>query len=426
MVSKISVLGSCASRDIFNSDINPNYKDYFKLVAASERCSIISIMANPIKIENFDLIKAYQGQRLDYYGTKCIERDLSKEFLLELKNNEIDYLIIDNLFEAKFGILCFDNKIITNNSWDLHGTEFYKNLNDFKTLSMSIDSKKYLKLYKKNFNLFYDYITNECEIKLILNKACDNDKYLDNDGLIKTKETEFCNEYNRYTYELNKLIENHFDVDAIELNILNYPNDVNHKWGSGTSHYIPEYYQDFTKKLNFIIQNNDYQEKLNMELQNKKQEIMSMQKNQILVNTILNGNLRHYFSSRIDVKYWGESDNKIELLSVSDNDANLSFPDWFRDADGQGVIIESTKGELDLKIKCKGNGKLNIRLRAIDVKYENESKPIFTEFISLECNGKQMLNEKKLVSHDDFYQCDLNVNDGDIMFIHVEWMPFKT
>lgn len=425
MVAKFSVLGSCASRDVFNSDINPNYKDYFKIVTASERCSIISLMSNPIRLENHDSIKVYQGQRLDYFGTKCIERDLSKELLSELKNNEIDYLLIDNLFEAKFGILCFGNEIMTNNTWDLPLTEFYKNLNNFKKMSMAIDSKKYLNLYKKNFHLFYDYVTNECNIKLILNKACDNDKYLDNDRLIKTKKTEFCNEYNRYTYELNKIIENNFDVDVIELNILNYPNDVNHKWGSGTSHFIPEYYQDFTKKLNKIIQNNTHQEKLNTELLNQKKEIVLLQKRHTLPNSNSNEDLKHYFTSRVDIKNRSELNNKIEFLSISDNDAILSFPEWFRDDEGQGAVIQSEKGKLDLKIKCVGEGKLDIKLRGVDVKYKNESKPIFIEYTSLECNGKQMLNEKKLVSHDDFYQCDLKVNNEDIMFIHIEWLPFK-
>lgn len=426
MVSKIAVFGSCASRDVFNSEINPNYKDYFKIVTAAERISMISLMAKPIQIDNPDLIKSYENGQLRYFGSKCIEMDFSKTFLLDLKNNTINYLILDNLFESRFGIINFEDKIITNNFWDLYDTQFYKSLENFKVLSMATNPKEYLKLYKKNFNLFYEYINNECgDIKLILNKACDTDKYLDNDGSIKIRETEYCNEHNQYTYKFNRFIEDNFDVDTIELNIMNYPNDVNHKWGPGTSHYVPEYYKDFTKKLNKIIQNNKQQEKIFAELLNKNEEIFNMQMNNASKDSILKRNLRHYFSSRIDIKNWGDYNNKVEFLSISDNDATLAFPNWFKDNDGEGAVVESTKGRIDLKVKCIGNGALNIRLRGVNAKYKNKHKPVFIKFTSLECNGEQILNEEKLVSHDDFYQSDINVSDGDIMFITVEWSPFK-
>lgn len=425
MVSKIAVLGSCASRDVFNSDINPNYKNYFEIVTAAERISIISLMAKPIQIDNLELIKSYKEGNLNFFGSKCIQMDFSKSFLSDLNNNDIEYLILDNLFESRFGIICYEDNIITNNSWDLHHTEFYKNLKNFKTLSMSNDSKKYLKLYKKNFNLFYDYINNECDnIKIILNKSCDTDKYLDYDGLIKIRETEYCNEHNPHTYKLNQFIEDNFDVEVIELNIVNYPNDANHKWGTGTSHFISNYYQDFTKKLNKIIQNTKQKYKLNKELLSKREEIYTLRREFALKNSLLNSELKRYFSSRIDIKNWGTPNNKIEFLSISDNKAKLTFPNWFKDSEGEGAILESMKGELYLKIKCIGEGKLNIRLRGIDVKYKNKQKPVFIKFTSLECNGKQMLNEEKLVCHDEFYQCDIDVGDKDIMFIHVEWLPF--
>lgn len=426
MVSKIAVLGSCASRDNFNSDINPNYKQYFKIVTSAERISIISLMANPIQVNDPKLIKSYEGEHLNYFGSKCIEMDFSKSFLLDLKNNEIDYLIIDNLFESRFGVIIYDNNIITNNSWDLYNTKFYKNLENFETLNISNNPDEYLKLYKNNFNLFYDYITNECDIKLILNKACDTDRYLESDGLIKIRETEYCNEHNPHTYKLNQYIEDNFDVDVIELNIINYPNDVNHKWGHGTSHYVPEYYKDFTKKLNKIIKFNNYQQKMNNELLNKKHEIENIEKYYTLKNSILNNGMKHYITSRIELKNWGEKNNKIEFLSISDDNINLDFPNWFKNDEGEGAVLHSTNNKLDLKVKCKGDGKLNIRLRGINAKYKNKHKPIFIEFTSLLCNGKQLLNEAKLVSYDEYCQYDIDINDNDIIFIHTEWTHFKT
>ncbi|MBE6509619.1 MAG: hypothetical protein E7Z77_09465 [Methanobrevibacter sp.] len=153
-----------------------------------------------------------------------------------MARSHIDYLILDNIFEAKFDILCFENNIVTNNYWNLHNTPFYKNLNEFTTLSMASNSKKYLKLYKKNFDLFYNFL-NENGIRLILNKACFDDKLWDEDGSIKLIESKYCFEFNKYIYELNKVIEDNYDVDIIELNLLNYPNDINH-FGVGEHHII--------------------------------------------------------------------------------------------------------------------------------------------------------------------------------------------
>ena len=279
MISKIAVLGGCATRDVFNSKINQNYKQYFKIVSSLERSSIISLMDKPIYIENENIINSYNNHDLDNFGTKCLKRDFSKEFLLELKNNKIDYLIIDNLFEARFGILCYENHIITNNTWNLPSTSFYKSLKDYKTISITDNPKKYLKLYKKNFSLFYDYIKNECnDIKIILNRVCGNDKYLDYDGTLKAKYEDYCNKINPGIYRLNRCIEDNFEIDVIELNMLNYPNDSNHIWGSGSAHFIPEYYEDFTKKLNKIIKKDNYINNLNEVIQKQHKEIENYKK----------------------------------------------------------------------------------------------------------------------------------------------------
>ena len=40
--------------------------------------------------------------------------------------NKIDYLIIDNYFEVRMGILYINNNIITNNVWHLPKTNYMK------------------------------------------------------------------------------------------------------------------------------------------------------------------------------------------------------------------------------------------------------------------------------------------------------------
>lgn len=146
----------------------------------------------------------------------------------------------------------------------------------------------------------------------------------------------------------------------------------------------------------------------------------------IKINSIVLNDLIHYIIARIDIKNRGTHTNKTEVLFISDENAMLSFPEWFKNEEGTGVVIESSKGKLDLKIKCINEGNLNLTLRGIDAKDSNGTRlPIFIEFNRVIVNGKQLITENKLVSHDNPYQCNFKVEDGDIVFIHTEWEPFK-
>lgn len=144
------------------------------------------------------------------------------------------------------------------------------------------------------------------------------------------------------------------------------------------------------------------------------------------MNTIVLNDLIHYLTARIDIKNSGKNHNKMEFLFISDDDSTLSFPKWFDNEDGTGAVIESSKGKLDLKVKCINEGNLNLILRGIDARDSNGTRiPIFIEFNKVIVNGKQLITEKKLVSHDNLYQCNFEVGDRDIIFIHIEWGPFK-
>ena len=136
--------------------------------------------------------------------------------------------------------------------------------------------------------------------------------------------------------------------------------------------------------------------------------------------------LIQYLTARIDIKNSGKQHNKIKFLFISDENSLLYFPEWLKNEDGVGAVIESSKGNLDLKIKCINEGNLNLQLRGIDAKDSKGTRlPIFIEFTRVIVNGKHLITENKVVSHDNLYQCNFKVEDGDIIFIHIEWVPFK-
>lgn len=250
MVFTVGVFGSSVSRDLFNSQIVPNYKTFFQIISYSQRTSIISLMQNNIKFDEKDII--FEN---DYNNS--IRYDLSKCWLSEIANNPPDYIIMDVIYELIFGILILDDgNIITNNYWDLPKTKFYETIKDKSTaLTIIEDSKTYFKLYEESIDLFFNFLKNNCQSsKIILNSARYATKILKKD---KTIVDESGNSYllnvNSYIEDLELYIENNYDVEIMYFG-RDYLADESHIWGSGRTHYEKSYYSDKFNQLKHIVE----------------------------------------------------------------------------------------------------------------------------------------------------------------------------
>lgn len=244
MVFNIAVFGSCVSRDIFYSQINPNYKDYFNVVLSSQRESLISLMQKPVKFNIKDL-KIQPKTQVNNSRTRFLKEDLNKSFLNGL-NSEIDILILDNYFEFRFGILNIDNNhIITNNDWDLPETDFYKNLKIKNPLNISADTDEYLSLWTENVDLFFNYLNTHCpKTKIVLNSARLGYNLLKKDKTVECRKDFKINskESNKYIKIFDKYIAKNYDVKVLKFNkkvLL----DENHIWGIGQVHYENSFYE---------------------------------------------------------------------------------------------------------------------------------------------------------------------------------------
>ena len=132
--------------------------------------------------------------------------------------------------------------------------------------------------------------------------------------------------------------------------------------------------------------------------------------------------LTKYITSRIDIKSFGK-DNKIEILYNSDSLSSVNRPRWFKNNAGEGVVIESDKGSIDLEIKTINEGKLKIWFRGIDYRDNNNKRfPIYINYIRSTINGEEIL-KNKLLWHDEPLIFDKKVMDCEIIKIHAEWEP---
>lgn len=127
--------------------------------------------------------------------------------------------------------------------------------------------------------------------------------------------------------------------------------------------------------------------------------------------------------ARVDMKNFGVGTNDIVILKNSDINSKITFPKWFNNEKGKGKIIESKKGEINLKLKIVNNGRLRLVLRSIDLRdYGLES---YVDYTSLIINGDEyLLNNHNVFTHDEPFVFNKQVKDSQIFDIHITWMTY--
>lgn len=132
-----------------------------------------------------------------------------------------------------------------------------------------------------------------------------------------------------------------------------------------------------------------------------------------------------YFTSRIHLKVFGKS-NDLVFLENSDANSFIDTPLWFQ-ADGTGYIVYSRKGTLDLKIKFINDSKFRISLLGLDARDKKNSRiPIYITYTKFSINGKTVFDQKLDTCHDKRYEYFRDVENNEILDIHLEWEPFST
>lgn len=143
--SKIVILGSCVSRDIFNIDKELTVDEYFP------RTTLASLFGERYNIRLEDIISEHP------YRSKCIFRDLTNAFLdYDFTNS---YIILD-FIDERLDLLKKDGKIIGTASWEYSISNLPKKLIGIEKCKNSFEE------WKKGCNHLIDF----CIEKGILNR----------------------------------------------------------------------------------------------------------------------------------------------------------------------------------------------------------------------------------------------------------------
>lgn len=267
-VINIGVLGSCVSRMVFNSTINKTYKNFFNVEIDFQRCLFPSLIQDPVKFTEED-ITVYPLEKDNLVKRFFVRNDLNKSFFEELKNKNIEYLLIDLQLEAQCGILFGttqydENVTITYNTSDLLEMSFYKNMKNKRIITLTDNTEEYVNLWKNACDIVFRRIKKiDPNVKIILNPIKQTYKVKDDDGSIFLKEDwkELCVSENHAL----KILENYI-CDNFEVIKLKQPDvflEKNHMWGLCRVHYTDEYYQSIFNQLIELAYNDRNNKNLN-------------------------------------------------------------------------------------------------------------------------------------------------------------------
>lgn len=247
----MAVLGSCLTRDIFNSKFNLNYKHFFECALTQHLSSVISLMSPSVNYE------ASKIDNLKPFDEWALNTDLNKEFLQNIVRIKPDVLLMDFFADVYFGVLQVkENVYITNNRWRLRHTSFYRELPEKTALNLNIDPNAYLELWKESIDRFFRYIKSRLpDMKIIVVHSMLADRYLSvsdkklhkiGDHRKDNLNVDLANEYLKW---MTQYVLDQYATICLDMTKKKYRSYDAHPWSIFYVHYTMDYYQDALNQL---------------------------------------------------------------------------------------------------------------------------------------------------------------------------------
>lgn len=247
MKVRVATLGSCITRDNFNSKINPYYKQFFEVVASQNQTAIPSLMS-----EKADLIVSKEFIKKPPYTQELLHKEFNKEFLSTLIDVKPEYLIMDFDPDVKFGLLKLDdNTYITNN----HKFRRIPQLQNQEIWNINETYEEYFSVWKESVTRFFEFMnSNVPDCKIILVKGRFEEEFTDGTSLNEMRNKKKLPiqdhiEMNKVWDSLDEYITNNYDVEVIDMVDTSYKLNKNHLWGPYYLHYEDRYYNTVLNKL---------------------------------------------------------------------------------------------------------------------------------------------------------------------------------
>lgn len=245
---RVAIIGSCVTRDNFNSYFAPSYKEKVDVVASVYQSSLPSLAREyPIGMSIPEVTPMYE---------EVLGREYSGNNLRDLAESKPDFILLDGYADVQFGITKLSDQYVTRNHM-IFATE--QETNSF----YDDTGAKIPERGRFGESLWYDEFALDSLIKLIERVRVSNKRvrFIVNSARFALKYTTFeGGEMGNYANAERLMHKNsHWDkfdnlVISHGANALLYPEptfigDEKHKWGLNPVHYSPAYYDYFWQQL---------------------------------------------------------------------------------------------------------------------------------------------------------------------------------
>lgn len=251
MKYNISIIGSCQSRDIFNSKFIPDYKEHFSVYSYYTMTSMLSVMSKPVGY-NYDNLESCS---LSNDNTDHWFFELEKPMLKTLATKKPDILLMDFYCEARYGAREYDGGYIVDRFSKLRGLRVIDKKKLGKEYNYTKNTIEFIGLWKQAFDEFMVFMRDNLpETKIVINTIKGNNVVVDKKGnkyiSPRTVDVDLKRVNELWTffdvYAINK-----YGLDAIRYD-KEYTLDPDYIFGGlgvALVHFQHEYYNDCFRKL---------------------------------------------------------------------------------------------------------------------------------------------------------------------------------
>lgn len=255
-VRTVAVVGSCITRDNFNSRFNPDYRRWYDVVLSASQTSMIALMSPPVEPEPSD------ADPLGAYDTWNVRSDLTREFLAGVIEAQPDFVLVDFFGDVHFGALRLDDgRYVTDNRWKLWKTAQYARWVDADRVTRIrplADTEAYWELWVEAMDRFAELLRTSCpQTRVVLHHGFNTDRAVVGDQPGWRPIRQVAGKLNRFDPKAGNALWARFDAHAqqaygwgrIDLSNEGYSSDDQHPWGPFWVHYTPDYYHRFLAEM---------------------------------------------------------------------------------------------------------------------------------------------------------------------------------
>ena len=257
----ISIIGSCQSRDIFNSKFVSNYKEYFNVYSYYTMTSMLSVMGDPVDYNYNRLVNS----GLSDYQVEHWYYELEKPILKTLESKKPDVLLLDFYADARYGARSYGSEYVINRLHKLKG----KDVIDFNRLgivySYEHNTADFVMMWKNAFDRFMAFMKKRLpETQIVINTIKGTKVVSDKKGKVyispKIEELDV-DSINELWEEFDNYAIKKYKVKAITYD-KEYTMDPDYEFGLGVAlvHFHKEYYVLYKYQL-FLLYHLAYIEK---------------------------------------------------------------------------------------------------------------------------------------------------------------------